>query len=202
MPVPCGRGLALPLAPHPTPPPTHTTTTTTHTNTCQSYVLATDRRGLDVWLADGNVFACWDSMWDVIWHGELGRRGSRGQLVGRLPTALPVAGRHQSSPRAALALAPSLCPALQLSGHPECWLQPGLLHDALPGGRGPCWVAQQRRDRLQAQPEHRLPAAVHDAALITTREWTGVTLPIGAATASESCASGLRPGLPAVGMPL
>lgn len=38
----------------------------------QSYVLATDRAGLDIWLADKNVFACWDSMWDVIWHGELG----------------------------------------------------------------------------------------------------------------------------------
>lgn len=39
----------------------------------QSYVLATDRVGLDIWLANRNVFACWDSMWDVIWHGELGR---------------------------------------------------------------------------------------------------------------------------------
>lgn len=28
--------------------------------------------GLDVWLRDGNVFTCWSSMWDVIWHGELG----------------------------------------------------------------------------------------------------------------------------------
>lgn len=28
--------------------------------------------GLDVWLRDGNVFKCWRSMWDVIWHGELG----------------------------------------------------------------------------------------------------------------------------------
>jgi hypothetical protein len=25
-----------------------------------------------VWQADGNVFGCWESMWDVIWHGELG----------------------------------------------------------------------------------------------------------------------------------
>lgn len=38
----------------------------------QSYVLATDKVGLDVWLRDGNVFHCWSSMWDVIWHGELG----------------------------------------------------------------------------------------------------------------------------------
>ncbi|KAL4428545.1 hypothetical protein ABPG75_002634 [Micractinium tetrahymenae] len=38
----------------------------------QSYVLATDKVGLDVWLRDGNVFTCWSSMWDVIWHGELG----------------------------------------------------------------------------------------------------------------------------------
>ncbi|KAI7836092.1 hypothetical protein COHA_010020 [Chlorella ohadii] len=38
----------------------------------QSYVLATDKVGLDVWLRDGNVFKCWRSMWDVIWHGELG----------------------------------------------------------------------------------------------------------------------------------
>lgn len=28
--------------------------------------------GLDVWVRDGNVFTCWTSMWDVIWHGELG----------------------------------------------------------------------------------------------------------------------------------
>jgi hypothetical protein len=28
--------------------------------------------GLDVWLRDGKVFTCWSSMWDVIWHGELG----------------------------------------------------------------------------------------------------------------------------------
>ncbi len=28
--------------------------------------------GLDVWLQDQNVFKCWESMWDVIWHGELG----------------------------------------------------------------------------------------------------------------------------------
>lgn len=38
----------------------------------QSYVLATDKVGLDVWLRGGNVFTCWSSMWDVIWHGELG----------------------------------------------------------------------------------------------------------------------------------
>lgn len=38
----------------------------------QSYVLATDRRGIEIWKADKNVFGCWDSMWDVIWHGELG----------------------------------------------------------------------------------------------------------------------------------
>lgn len=25
-----------------------------------------------MWLRDGNVFSCWHSMWDVIWHGELG----------------------------------------------------------------------------------------------------------------------------------
>lgn len=53
--------------------------------------------GLDVWLADQNVFACWSSMWDVIWHGELGsslallnagaggrRRRVRAQLSGVL----------------------------------------------------------------------------------------------------------------------
>lgn len=28
--------------------------------------------GLDIWLSDGNVLKCWRSMWDVIWHGELG----------------------------------------------------------------------------------------------------------------------------------
>lgn len=38
----------------------------------QSYVVATDQVGLQVWLQDENVFKCWDSMWDVIWHGELG----------------------------------------------------------------------------------------------------------------------------------
>lgn len=38
----------------------------------QSYVLATDQVGLKVWEMDENVFKCWSSMWDVIWHGELG----------------------------------------------------------------------------------------------------------------------------------
>lgn len=38
----------------------------------QSYVLATDQVGLDIWRRDGNVLKCWHSMWDVIWHGELG----------------------------------------------------------------------------------------------------------------------------------
>jgi hypothetical protein len=38
----------------------------------QSYVLATDKRGIAIWMADKNVFECWTSMWDVIWHGELG----------------------------------------------------------------------------------------------------------------------------------
>lgn len=28
--------------------------------------------GFKVWQEDQNVFGCWDSMWDVIWHGELG----------------------------------------------------------------------------------------------------------------------------------
>ena len=28
--------------------------------------------GFKVWEQDQNVFACWDSIWDVIWHGELG----------------------------------------------------------------------------------------------------------------------------------
>jgi len=28
--------------------------------------------GFKVWQADENVFKCWESMWDVIWHGELG----------------------------------------------------------------------------------------------------------------------------------
>lgn len=38
----------------------------------QSYVLATDQVGFKVWQKDENVFKCWESMWDVIWHGELG----------------------------------------------------------------------------------------------------------------------------------
>jgi hypothetical protein len=36
------------------------------------FPLRTPQVGLDVWLRDGNVFHCWSSMWDVIWHGELG----------------------------------------------------------------------------------------------------------------------------------
>ncbi len=32
----------------------------------------TTQVGLGVWLKDANVFKCWESMWDVIWHGELG----------------------------------------------------------------------------------------------------------------------------------
>lgn len=38
----------------------------------QSYVVATDRAGFAIWEEDEKVFGCYDSMWDVIWHGELG----------------------------------------------------------------------------------------------------------------------------------
>mmetsp|Transcript_12697 Transcript_12697/g.38289 ORF Transcript_12697/g.38289 Transcript_12697/m.38289 type:complete len:419 (-) Transcript_12697:2891-4147(-) len=38
----------------------------------QSYVLATDQVGLQLWKADGKVFTCYTSMWDVIFYGELG----------------------------------------------------------------------------------------------------------------------------------
>lgn len=31
-----------------------------------------DQVGLRIWLQDAKVFQCWHSMWDVIWHGELG----------------------------------------------------------------------------------------------------------------------------------
>lgn len=38
----------------------------------QSYVVATDRVGMHLLLTDPGVFQCYDSMWDTIYHSELG----------------------------------------------------------------------------------------------------------------------------------
>ena len=71
----CLRALSPP-SPHPL------TAALVHTTTLQH-----PQAGLDVWLRDGNVFACWHSMWDVIWHGELGS-----SLVLLNAGTLPLAG--------------------------------------------------------------------------------------------------------------
>lgn len=38
----------------------------------QSYVVATDRTGMQILLDDQNVFKCYNNMWDTIYHSELG----------------------------------------------------------------------------------------------------------------------------------
>ena len=38
----------------------------------QSYVVATDRIGMQILLDDQNVFKCYNNMWDTIYHSELG----------------------------------------------------------------------------------------------------------------------------------
>ncbi|MEW5303409.1 MAG: hypothetical protein WDW36_006105 [Sanguina aurantia] len=38
----------------------------------QSFALATDQVGLEVLLGDGNVFSCHDSVWQTVYHAELG----------------------------------------------------------------------------------------------------------------------------------
>ena len=38
----------------------------------QSYVVATDRIGMQILLDDQNVFKCYSNMWDTIYHSELG----------------------------------------------------------------------------------------------------------------------------------
>ena len=83
--------------------------------------------GLDVWLRDGKVFTCWTSMWDVIWHGELGSSlallnagavciwgwwwswvgGSRQLQAGRQPPVKP--GSDPSRPASPPCAAPSYC---------------------------------------------------------------------------------------------
>lgn len=56
--------------------------------------------GLDVWLRDGNVFKCWNSMWDVIWHGELGSSlallNAGVVAVGMLPAAVELSACRQA----------------------------------------------------------------------------------------------------------
>ena len=41
-------------------------------NVCLASSLGRLQVGFKVWEEDQNVFKCWDIMWDVIWHGELG----------------------------------------------------------------------------------------------------------------------------------
>lgn len=38
----------------------------------QSYAMATDQEVMKLWRDDGKVFACWKTMWEVIWNGEVG----------------------------------------------------------------------------------------------------------------------------------
>lgn len=68
---------------------------------CRVRPLPLPQVGLDVWLRDGNVFKCWRSMWDVIWHGELGSSlallnagEGTGTAVGCVPS-LPLAAWWQ-----------------------------------------------------------------------------------------------------------
>lgn len=38
----------------------------------QSYAMATDQEVMKLWKENGKVFACWSTMWEVIWNGEVG----------------------------------------------------------------------------------------------------------------------------------
>eukprot|EP00884_Botryococcus_braunii_P001513 jgi/Botrbrau1/11362/Bobra.0038s0111.2 len=42
----------------------------------QSYIAATDQEGLKVLRDQGNVFQCYDDIWDTIWHSEVGSSGA------------------------------------------------------------------------------------------------------------------------------